>query len=105
MDTGAPPRFVRARGTISGGTPGPAPQMATRSPSPTWPSSLACHAVGRMSDRKTYTSSRLPSGTFSRLTSAAGGQHGASAVALAPLHANAILLSMFRQFCCMAMHS
>ena len=34
--------------------PGPAPQMATRSPGPTSPSSHECQAVGRMSDSSTW---------------------------------------------------
>lgn len=35
-------------------SPGPAPQMATRSPGPTSPSSHECQAVGRMSDSSTW---------------------------------------------------
>lgn len=45
-------------------SPGPAPQMATRSPCPTSPSSQACQAVGRMSERSTTLSSGRPGGTL-----------------------------------------
>ena len=53
-----------------GASPGPAPQMATRSPFPTPPSSVACQAVGSTSDSSTTFLSDMPSGTFRQFRSA-----------------------------------
>ena len=51
--------------------PGPAPQMATLSPSPTPPNSFPCHAVGKMSESRTAWLSSNFSGTLRQLLSAA----------------------------------
>ena len=57
---------------VTADSPGPAPQMPTMSPLPTSGSSLACQAVGRMSDRKmTWLSDRLSLAMGSRLVLAA----------------------------------
>ena len=48
--------------------------MATRSPLLTPPSSAACQAVGRMSDKSTTLLSVMPSGTFRQFKSAAQAQ-------------------------------